>query len=198
MTLEKPSFYGAAPQQSTSDWTPHRVELIEYLFRPPPWQSSAPASAIGLAEFPRRVGDGQEFLSSALLPFLLPLMTGCLTERMQVVASSQQTASIIVDNMATSISSSTPRDWLSGHLLGGKIRGHLVHEQFQDADGLGRAKGMETTRNDRDPKPPRNSCQPCVWQSSSGGNYPHRHLLERNDSSGESVNVGSEIGALHV
>ena len=31
--------------------------------------------------------DGQKFLSSALLPFLLPLMTGCLTERLQVIAS---------------------------------------------------------------------------------------------------------------
>ena len=32
----------------------------------------------------------------------------------------------------------------------------------------------------------------------SGGNYSHLHLLERNDRSGESVNVGNEIGALHV
>ena len=150
--------------------------------------------------------DGQKFLSSALLPFLLPLMTGCLTERLQVIASSQQLSVLLRSSSSTRRPPSSRRRRTIGllvtfSLLGGNISGHLVHEQFQDADGLGRrAKGMETTRNDRDPKPPRNSWQPCRWQSpsASGGNYSHRHLLERHDRSGESVNVGSEIEALHI
>ena len=69
-------------------------------------------------------------------------MTGCLTERLQVITSSQQVSVLLRSSSSTRRPPSSRRRRTIGllvtvSLLGGKIRGHLVHEQFQDADGLG-------------------------------------------------------------